>query len=464
MRRSACLLVLAIVVQISISEALACGGRTGYSLDYVMEYSDLVVSARVDTVDALGENAILHVDRYFKGIGGEYLAVVGTRPAWFFGDTLRDYTNGCYTIGTWGFKFRKDSVGYFALYARHNGTYSYSGASVWILGDVHPSRKLKSTDGLIDIDAFIPDEYEIENPLPASEFESFLLRQSQRSDTSDPESGAYPLMRFLHITTESGKRYRLNPDRSLAYLDPARSPEAVSKDGSHVMFRLDYDELGFQYINRVKKDFHYCAVNLCLGSAAVGGGALSTFEYSVHGWLKPVKGWYARFSPDSNFVAVRERYRLVIYMFDNWVEEIYGYGQHIGMTEIGNQTLWGVPFDERSLVWSADSTALAYQDDRGIWYWNIFRDASPRLVLVTDRSKRLIDLSAYGHYLRYRQEDSWVLIDVEHGDAYERAVATPDERNIIFVRSSYPEGTPTVSLGHDGQGWDSRHSCRAPLS
>ena len=464
MRRFAYLVLLAILIQLSLWKALACGGSEGSYLDQVMELSDIVVSARVDYVDALGENAILHVDRYFKGNGGEYLAVVGTRPAWFVGDALRDYTNGCYNIGAWGFKFRKDSSGYFALYAGLNGTYYYSESSVWILGDVHPSRKLKTTEGLIDIDSFIPDEYEMDHLQPAADFEKFLLKQGNRSEPSAPEPNAYPLMRYLNISTESGKQYRLNPDRSLKYLDPSPLPEAVSNDGSHVLFRLDYDELGFQYIRRIKKDFHYCSLNLCLGSVQGGGGALSTIEYSADGWLNPVKGWYARFSPDSNFVAVRERYRLVIYMFDNWVEDIYGYGQNMAMTDIGRHTLWGVPFNERSLVWSADSTTLAYQDDRGMWHWDIFEDASPRLVFATDRSKLLIDLSASGRYLRYRETDNWFLIDVESEDIYERAIATPDERNIIFVRPSYPEGTPTVNLGHDGQGWDSRHDCRAPLS
>ena len=465
MRRILAFSLFSAAFLLQLPTVLACGGAVAMYLDDVIESSDLIVSARVDYVDALGENAILHVDRYFKGSGGEYLAVVGTLPGWFFGDSLRDYTNGCYNIGAWGFKFRKDSVGYFALYAGPDGTYRYSGSSLWILGDVHPSRKLATTDGLIEIDSFIPDEYEIEYLQTAADFEEFLIQRGFLSVPSAPESGEYPLMRFLNITTESGKRYRLNSDRSLTYLDLARLPEAVSNDGSHVMFRLDYDELGFQYMSRLKKPIHFCAINICLGDAVVGGGgALSNVEYSVTGWLNPVAGLHAWFSPDSNFVAVRERYRLVIYMFDNWVEEIYGYGRHMAMVEVASQTLWGLPRGKSSLVWSADSTTLAFQDDRGIWHWDIFEHARPQRLITADGNKRLLDVSISGRYVRYSDGESWQMKDAETEDVFEQAISTPDERNIIFIRSSYPESTPTVSLGYDNQGWNSRHQCEAPLS
>ncbi len=464
MRRFAYLVALAILMQLSLSQALACGGSEGSYLDQVMELSDLVVAARVDFVDALGENAILHVDRYFKGNGGEYLAVVGTRPAWFVGDTLRDYANGCFNIGAWGFKFRKDSSGYFALYAGLNGTYYYSESSVWILGDVHPSRKLESTEGLIEIDSFIPDEYEMDHLQSAVDFERFLLQQGNRSEPSAPVPGAYPLMRFLNITTESGERYRLNPDRSLRYLDPTRLPEAESNDGSHIMFRLDHDRLGFQYMIREKKPFHNCAANLCLGMPEVGGGAHSTVDYSTTGYLEPIEGLYALFSPDSNFIAVQERERLVVYMFENWTEEKYGYGQHMGMKSVAEQTLWHkADISEMPMQWSADSTTLAYQDDAGIWHWDIFEETHPRLVLLTEDDERLLDVSRSGRYVRYSDSDSWYLINVESEDIHERAIATPDERNIIFIRPDYPDGFPIESTESDRYGEDSRRGCNAPL-
>ncbi|MCY4019979.1 MAG: hypothetical protein OXG39_11280 [Chloroflexi bacterium] len=443
----------------------ACGGGILDSLDDVMESADLVVSARVDYVDALGENAVLHVDRYFKGSGGEYLAVVGTRPAWFVGDSLRDYTNGCYNFGAYGFKFRKDSVGYFALHARTDGTYSYSETSVWILGDVHPARKLKATDGLIEIDSFIPDEYEMDYLQPAAEFEKFLLRQSNRSYPSAPEPSAYPLMRFINITTESRTRYRLNPDRSVTQIDLDKSPEASSNDGSHVMFRLDQDELGFQYIERVKKPFHFCAYNLCLGSAATGGRTLSTVDYSTYGYLEPIKGLYAKFSPDSNFVAVQEREQIVVYMFNNWVEEQYGYGQHMTMTRVAEQSFWQeTDGDERLMQWSSDSTSIAYQDDAGIWRWNIFEETYPRLVLLTDSDKRLIDVSRSGRYVRYSSGDTWYLVNVESEDVYERAIATPDERNIITIISGYADDVPTQRPERNTYSEDRRRMCNAPIS
>ena len=462
------LLILSFICATILSSspiASACGGYEATPIDGMVEFSELVVSASVEYVDKLAKNVILKVDRYFKGSGGKYLAVVNYRPAVYHADTVRDYDHGCLSIGPWNTRFRKDEYGYFALQANHDGTYGYYSESVWIPGDVLKYRKLESTEGLVEFFLYSRSEYELETPAPVDEFEDLLLQTSNRSETTPPVGNNYPLMRYLNITTESGKRYRLNPDFSVTWLDPAKLPIAISNDGSHVMFRLEMDELAFQYLALVRKELHWCPYCQGVGSATIGGSALSVGAYTYDGWLEPVKGWYATFSPDSNFVAVQERDQLLVYMFDNWSLAEYEYGQMMGMEVVAGQHVWWDPFfGEEPLAWSADSTTIAYQDSRGIWHWDIFEETHPQLILPGDGSKELLDVSKSGRYLRYSHDETWSLIDVETGEIHERAIATPDERNLIFVQPSYPEGTVVLFNGRENHYRKAWRTCQAPLS
>ena len=284
--------------------------------------------------------------------------------------------------------------------------------------------------------------------------------------TIRPEGDDYPLPRYLNITTESGKRYRLNPDRSVTWLDPDKWPIAISNDGSHVMYRLERDELAFQYLALVKKELHWCPYCQPLGSVTVGvGGALSVTGYSYDGWLEPVKGWFAQFSPDSNFVAVQDRNELLIYMFNNWTMEEFYYGRLMGKEVVAAQRVWWDPsFGEEPMAWSGDSSTIAYQDSRGIWHWDLFEETHPRLVLADLEDETLLDISRSGRFLRYSHGETWILLDVKTGETHERAIATPDERNVIQLLSTAPSHMSGGFSGKRGAEYSSWRSCQAPLS
>ena len=208
-----------------------------------------------------------------------------------------------------------------------------------------------------------------------ADFEQLLHETSEQSQTTEPQRNPYPLMRFLNITTASGQRYRLNPDRSLTWLDPAKHPIAISNDGSHVMFRLDENELGFQYLSLVKKPFD--PMRHALGSAAPAGGrALSGGQMSFADWLHPVPGLYAQFSPNSDYVAIQEATRLRVYLFvaEPLPYSAVGFGHSMRMRESASVDLnWQESATRLPLAWSGDSKGIAYQDSQGIWLWRFYR-------------------------------------------------------------------------------------------
>lgn len=466
--RGLLLFALATIVLLSLqSPASACGGYEFSPLEDVVQWRDLVVSATVDYVDKLGANFILKVDRYFKGSGGSYLPVVYWRPAVYYADTVRDYDHGCLNIGWGGRRFRRGDYGYFALKSNNDGTYDYSRESVWIPGDVDQFGHDGPTDGMVNFSMYSRFPGRVDAPLPLSGFEALLLQLSDSEASAAPVDDSYPLRRFLTITTESGKRYRLNPDFSVTWLDPDWWPEAISYDGSHVMFRQKDHELAFQYLALLRKELWSCAECELLDYRYVNGGhAWSEISLAYDGWLQPVKGYHAQFSPDSNFVAVQDANELLIYMFDNWTLAAYEYGQVMGIEVVARQQVWwNVSKEEAApLAWSADSTTIAYQDDRGIWHWDIFEEMHPQLVVPGDKNNELLDVSNRGRYLRFGHDETWSLIDVRTGETFERAIATPDERNLIFVRSSYPAGTVTARAGRKNHYRNSWRDCHAPLS
>ena len=468
MRNPIVIALFACLLLIHLPSASACSRFEVTPIENMVEFSDLVISASVDYADEFGQNIILKVDRYFKGSGGKYLPVVFYRPAVYYADAVRDYDNGCLDLGHWSRRFQKDQYGYFALHANGDGTYDYYYESVWIPEDLSENGKLESTAGLVEFFLHWQSEIELKSPAPVDEFEDLLLQLSGAGNTTQPQAGNYPLMRFLNITTESGKRYRLNPDYTVTLLDPDKWPIAISNDGSHLMFRLEMDELGFQYLALVKKEHHPCPFCQPLGSAAFAGGtALSVGAYSHNGWLAPVNGWHGTFSPDSNFVAVQERNELLIYMFDNWSSPGEGeqHGQSMSMKVVAGQRVsWDPFFGAEPLVWSADSTTISFQDYRGVWHWDLFEEMHPQLILPDADGETLLDISSSGRYIRYSQENSWSLLDVESGETFKNAIATPDERNVIYVRSSYPKGTVTAKPGRENDSRKHWRQCLAPLS
>ena len=460
------ILSAAILIPAGRTQSCVYGGDIS-SMERYIELADLVVLASVDYVDDSGKNAIVKVERYFKGGAGPYLPLVFLRPAVYYAASTRDYDKGCLNLGPGGIKLVKGEQRYFALYANGDGTFDYNGATMWMAGDIDRYGYDGPAEGMVDFHIHWNSDLQVEAPLPVAAFESLLLRMTGREEPQLPEAGRYPLTRYLNITTESGKRYRLNPDFSVTWLDPGRWPIAISNDGSHVMFRLARDELGLQYLSLVKKEVHWCPGCEPLGSANAGGGALSVGSYRYDGWLEPVPGWHGQFSPDSNFLAVQENTRLVIYMFHNreWPGEGEQQGHLMGMDQVASQTAsWDPSSGEEPMAWSADSTTIAYQDTRGIWRWDLFEEAHPQLLLAAGKDITLLDVSRSGGFIRYQQGDTWYLLDAGTREGFERAVATPDERNLIFIGRSFPEGTVTVRPGRDSDRRSAGRQCDAPLS
>ena len=424
MRKFLVLTLFSVAILMPLPKVLACGGvEQFYPLIEGITRYDLIVAATVQEYDDVGIGTILKVDRYFKGTGGEYVVLMPYPPALQNAGYTRRYDTGCLYAARSGGRWQHNGYGYMTLSANGNGTYS-------------SGRIYFPKDGLVEFYSRDTDKYGEEVTLPVHKFEKLVLDLIGESETTEPTSSQYPLMRYLNVTTESGERYRLNPDRSVTWLDRAKYPIAISNDGSHVMFQLDHGELGFQYLAILKKP--YDPWLHAVGSATSGGGSyMSEGQFASDGWLHPVKGFFGEFSPNSDFVAVQEATHLTVYLLFSVSKEgaVAGFGHIMALRAIATTTIdWPATGREMPLKWSEDSQTIAYQDVQGIWLWKMLEDTEPQLVIPTDESQALLDLSYSGRYIRFGNDASWTLLDIQTGESWKNMLISPDESRRIEIR------------------------------
>lgn len=423
MKRLLLICSMFLMTMMSFSETYACSGGFPFTVDRLPR-TDVIVHATVVEVDDRGYNAILRVDRYFKGEGSEYVAVMRWEPGLEVSADIRSYVTGCLYDGG-GALWIPGSEGYFALGRQSNGTFTDGNGGRF---ETH----FYVDEGNIEFYRRT-GEYEFETETQTvAQFEHLLLDVGGKTEPSKPTGrAAYPLMRFLEITTEAGTRYRLNPDRSLSQLDEKQDPLAISPDGSHLAYRAEGDMIRL--------------------SAA----------YAEQWDLPRVAGKRILFSPDSNFAALWDEKSLIIEMFDNYV---FAGRQLMSLQTVAEADLKVADRERLSQVaWSGDSTTVVFSDDSGLWSWDVFEQAEPRQIMLAEELSTfsLLEASRSGRYVRYGNDEDWTLIDTETGERIENAIATPDERNLIYINAENPPATLfDLSLMDESY---QHQSCTAPI-
>jgi len=239
------------------------------------------------------------------------------------------------------------------------------------------------------------------------------------------------LRRYLMITTEKGIRYQVNPDRSVSAVD-GETVRYISPDDAHVALRVDDETVGFYYV--------------------------WPFGYSAQHYeqMTKVAGRDVRFSNDSHMVAVWDESHVAVYLFRNrGPGDFLQWGVGMQMDLLAKAPLQTEDGRSADVQWSADSSTIAWQDDTGIWRWDLYEDAEASLVVSGNaiEGARLLDLSASGRFVRYGAAAGWTLFDSHTGQTYENALATPGDRHLVFV---YSAAKPIND-------WHETEQCKPPL-
>ena len=403
---------------------VACSGYFSFSAEDLPEM-DLLVLATVLDADDRGYSAVIRVEEYYKGEGPALLTVMRYNVGLETGNAVRGYDTGCLYDGQ-GHIWRPGSTGYFGLNRNRNHTYtdSYYGSAHFFAIDGQVAYHESTYPGLWGPPTVVSED----------EFEAKLLAAGERDAAIAPavhDVDHYPLMRYLMITTENGTRYRVNPDRSVMPVD-AGTAHFISPDDAHVALHIDRGTLGFTYV-------------------WPSGHTPEDYEQMVQ-----LPGRDLVFSNDSHMVAVWDETQLSVYMFRRGGQGQYlDWGFGMRMDRIASSPLQLADGGSAIVRWSADSSAIAWQDDRGIWRWNLYDDAEPSRIAESNgvASARLLDLSESGRYVRYLVDSGWRLYDSKTGEVFANALATAGDRHLIFINS---EDAPLNS-------WAGNSKCAPPL-
>ena len=408
----------------SPSILMACSGGVEFQLEDLSSM-DLIVKATVIDTDDRGFNAIIRVEDYYKGEGDQLLVIMRYPVGLETGNKVRGYATSCLYSGH-GKQWQKGSQGYFGLNSNADGTFNdlvgWNSAHFYVW------------DGQITFDEGATTGYALEhNPFSIMSEADFLVALKDMGGHDEPlpptieGKQVYPLMRFLNITSEKGTRYQVNPDRSVIQL-PDSAPLAISPDGAHVAFKLDENTIAFQPI---WTEYKYVD---------------ETSELLPQELMEENQkaGMYVRFSNDSNMVAVWDYAQLTVYLFGR--QEFGYFGNQLHMREIVSINIAA----STRVIWSADSSTLAWEDTSGVWRWNLFEDAE---AMHLTESYSLLDVSTYGRYVRVGQADEWTLYDTQTGETFANAISAPTEQFLIFVNS---DETPIND-------WQSADDCKPPL-
>jgi len=413
--------VLSILFSLSIVPAtvIACSGNPSFPIED-LDLMNVLVKATVIDTDDRGYNAILRIEDYYKG-SGDQLIVVKRYPAGLEATSdIRGYDTNCLYAGQ-GHRWHKGSQGYFGLNPNSDGTYTdfNSGTAHFYVWDGQITYRNGATEGFAI-------EFDDPNIMSEDEFVARLLELGEREEPLAPtidDVQHYPLMRYLNVTTENGTRYQINPDRSIKQLAEG-APLSIAPDGSHMAFKLDEQTIGFQY---------YWMYYLSEDSPYITN--VNQIELS---------GEQVRFSNDSNMVAVWDDAQLTVYLFEGRDPNYFGDLMQM-------HAIVSIPLETpTSVMWSADSSTLAWEDATGIWYWNLFEQADASQI---PDATGLLDLSTYGQYVRYGEPTDWTLYDSETGNTYAQALSAPTEQFLIFIDA---QERPL----HD---WRADYDCTPPL-
>lgn len=403
---------------------MACSGYFSFSAEDLPEM-DMIVRATVIDADDRGYSAVIRVDEYYKGGGPALLTVMRYNVGVETGNAVRGYDTGCLYDGH-GHIWRRGSMGYFGLTRNAYQTLSDS---------YYGSAHFFARDGQVAFDeATYPGLWSPPTIVSEDEFVAKLLKAGGRDAPIAPtstEADHYPLMRYLMITTESGARYQVNPDRSVAPVE-AGTVRYISPDDAHVALQVDEETLGFYYV----WPHGYSEEN--------------------HAQMIKLPGRDLAFSNDSHMVALWDEAQFSVYMFRNGGRgDFLDWGVGMQMDKIASAPLQMAEGGSVIATWSADSSTIAWQDDAGIWRWDLYNDAAPsRVSGASDRGRfKLLDLSESGRYVRYKNGDGWTLHDSDTGENFANALAASGDRHLIFVNS---EESP---ISH----WSDTGKCAPPL-
>ncbi|GAB5491600.1 MAG: hypothetical protein Phog2KO_18150 [Phototrophicaceae bacterium] len=358
-KHSICLLFMMIWVGFNSSTTFACSGAWEQSYSFEDEIDHASVVVRGSVIENNAGNSILHVERYLKGSGSEYLLIYRENPDYFHSTVVERYTFG-------NCVYPEDHIAeehqraYFILNGGSGGVYS-----VWSYNNMLPISEDEEGISISYTNIF---DYSSETDSYTHEgfrynqvdFESYVAELVGEPSTS-PSNSDYPRFKPLYITSESGQRYQM-PINGYNLIEvgspsPACTENCVvaSPDNDLYAYPVPNTEDTYSiWYASLSDDQH--------GGFEMDGEIVTPFQ---------VRGQALSFSPDGEFLLAWDNNELSLYrtydfyIYSGYIPQMYG----IWRVELATDESFSIEDIRGQVIWNNTSSSLMYIDAEGLHLW-----------------------------------------------------------------------------------------------
>lgn len=434
--------LLLVSVQPPVVEACSGGGPIPnyVSLERMLEWSDYFIKAQVLRTDDSRQNHLLRPIYSFKGTPPGLLLNINLDASTFLIAQHYGYPHCADFERT--LPAQPGDIAFFPLRRVANGSYE-----TLLSGELLLSRFDQDSTVYVRVDPSLPDDAASNlKQIPVRDESSFIQLVQERGGsppTSDgivfPES---PILIFepILLTTETGSRFMLPIDlQEVEPIAPDELPGTIgmrheeqcygdqcllfSPDMTSQIRRSSDERMYFSGLDG------YCDSNMPPECYVLAGQA-------------------ARFAPNSQWLAIWTWDAVLIYNITrrigeyNWpsyvpaMREVARIPLHLGESISGEVVSgWG--------VWSQDSRVFVFSDAMGLWWFDLYQQMEPRLLIPRAGESPLLpmELSHEGRFLVYSPEGNrqhWLLRDLISGAEYPNLLLAPDNQTGVALNVENP--------------------------
>lgn len=424
----------------------ACSGGS-ISMEFLLEYADVVVTGKMDFIDTTNQNGIFRVDSYLAGRPqGEYLAIQQF-PAAYKEAQKHEIDVGC---GEDGNRLSKDHQTILFLNRTYTGTYE-------IIGADYEFPSLESKVPMI----YRAGQARIDVNLDYAELLELVARMSQETPELPIYDYQYPAKAPALVSTDNFSVFLLPVDGHAPVYLGSNIRKVITSSYRIGLFTRDNE---FYFARDTMRRYATWSTSHCSRLECISFSPTNIYtamitsdqKLSLCAYRDDPLTWGSYcpfddeitygfvFSDDERFIALWRENRLEIYalmlMDENTGNQIGIYSSLDWSHLIAEQNLNTSNQEELNAIafqgtWSPDSYTFAYSDMQGLWTWNIFAENEPQLLVPAQDDNIPVpqSFSPQGHYLTVKEGNQAYSINIATGERLPDGLFSSDDQQMLTL-------------------------------
>jgi hypothetical protein len=439
--------LLLLILNTNTETTKACNNIRGiWSLDRALQWAEYLVRATVVEADDANNNFVLEVKYSLKGIAPKKILVFNYDPLIPQSYSEYGYYNGCYYNGG-GYFNPIGRTGYFTLRRQSDGSYIQSeNIPAFTFSDSSTEEFTLNTYALVNDHPESEGEYGTTNQFELKQFKKVLVAKEQDFIKLIVDRGGHSPI----VPAEDAPGYRGIPAPILIETD-TNERYIVPVDGNQVVeapANILYEKL---QATRPWGRIGGCTSDDCLTFspdksvyAFTKDEHTLTFDYlySVSAAPRDMAGHFVVFAPNNDALAVWNTDHVDIYRVirEGYRPNSFPKPEMITSTPLQFQGNMTRPLFERTIRWNKNSSVLVFADERGVWWFDLFRADKPRLIVPSSENEvaQILEVSDDGRFIAYstdQKQQHWTLLDVHSGTSYTNTLITANGQRMLAINT-----------------------------